>query len=225
VSTEIEHDSIAAEVLEAADHIEAEALAAAAACPAAPADASALAALPKRHTLAVLVDNEAGVLSQVSRLFSRKGYNIESLAVGPTDNLAISRMTIEVFTDDKHADLMCNQLRKLLPVHSVKLLDMDHSLRRELVLYKVNATSHDVRNEVIQIANIFRGQVIDVTSSTMTVSLIGEEGKTEAAQALLAEFGIIELVRTGMVALERGHHTIDEDTKEKGEFNYGKHVL
>ncbi|MCL2379263.1 MAG: acetolactate synthase small subunit [Coriobacteriia bacterium] len=179
----------------------------------------------KRHTLAIQVDNEAGVLSQVSRLFSRKGYNIESLAVGPTDIPSISRITIEVLTDDQHATLLCNQLRKLLPVHSVKMLETTKTLRRELVLIKVRATTSDVRNEIIQIANIFRGSIVDVSSDTLTLSLIGEEEKTEAAQALLREFGIIELVRTGMIALERGHYTIDENTKEKGEFDYGKHVL
>lgn len=179
----------------------------------------------KRYTLAVQVDNEAGVLSQVSRLFSRKGYNIESLAVGTTDSPLVSRITIEVLADAPHAELLCNQLRKLLPVHSVKLLEPAHSIRRELVLVKVNAQSSDARNEVIQIANIFRGSIIDVSTETLTLSLIGDESKTEAMKNLLEEFGIIELVRTGMVALERGQYTINEDTKEKGEFNYGKNVL
>jgi len=179
----------------------------------------------KRYTLAIQVDNESGVLSQVSRLFSRKGYNIESLAVGPTDIPSISRMTIEVLTSDQSANLLCNQLRKLLLVHSVKLLEPAKMLRRELVLYKVRAVTSEERNEVIQIASIFRGQIIDVSSETLTISLIGEEEKTDAAQTLLREFGIIELVRTGMIALERGHYTIDENTKEKGEFDYGKHVL
>jgi len=179
----------------------------------------------KRHTLAVQVANEAGVLSQVSRLFSRKGYNIESLAVGTTDSSYISRITIEVLADEQHAELMCNQLRKLLPVHSVKRLEPTQAIRRELVLIKVRANSSEVRNEVIQIANIFRGSIIDVCAETLTLSLIGPEEKTEAARTLLREFGIIELVRTGMVASERGHYNIDEDTKEKGEFNYGKHVL
>jgi len=179
----------------------------------------------RRYTLAIQVDNESGVLSQVSRLFSRKGYNIESLAVGPTDVASVSRITIEVLTTDQSATLLCNQLRKLLPVHSVKLLEPTKMLRRELVLYKVRAVTSDERNEVIQIASIFRGQIIDVSSETLTISLIGEEEKTDAAQMLLREFGIIELVRTGMIALERGHYTIDEETKEKGEFDYGKHVL
>ena len=178
-----------------------------------------------RHTLAVLVTNEAGVLSQVSRLFSRKGYNIESLAVGTTDNPHISRITIEVLAGAQQVVLMCNQLRKLLPVHAVKLIDPARAIRRELVLVKVRADTREIRNEIIQIANIFRGSVIDVSPETLTLSLIGAEEKTEAVEDLLKEFGIIELVRTGMIVLERGQDTIDDNTKEKGEFNYGKHVL
>ena len=179
----------------------------------------------KRHTLAVLVDNEAGVLSQVSRLFSGKGYNIESLAVGTTDDPAVSRITIELLVDDRQIRLVSSQLRKLYPVHSVKLLDQEHSIRRELVLIKVQAATSEIRNEVIQIANLFRASIIDVSVSSITLAVIGDETKAEAIQRLLHEFGILELVRTGMVALERGQYTIDEDTKEKGEFNYGKNVL
>ena len=100
----------------------------------------------KLRTLSVLVDNEAGILSQVSRLFSRKGFNIESLAVGPTDDPTISRITIEVLTNDNQTQLLCNQLAKMVPVHSVRLLSAEHSIRRELVLYKVKAESRDVRN-------------------------------------------------------------------------------
>ena len=179
----------------------------------------------KLRTLSVLVDNEAGVLSQVSRLFSRKGFNVESLAVGATDNPAISRMTIEVLANQNQTNLMCNQLAKMVPVHSVKLLNPNHSIRRELILYKVRAKNSDDKNEIIQIANIFRGSIIDVSKETLTLSVIGDEKKTDAVQELLAEVGIVELVRTGMIALERGKYTIDEDTKEKGEFNYGKDVL
>ena len=178
-----------------------------------------------RHTLAVLVDNEAGVLSRVVRLFSGKGYNIESLAVGATHDPAVSRMTIEMLTDERQARLICNQLRKLICVHSVKRLDVAKSIRRELVLIKVAAPSHEARNEIIQIANIFRASIIDVSMGSLTIALIGDESKAEAIQNLLDEFGIMELVRTGMVALERGQYTIDEQTKEKGEFDYGKNVL
>ena len=179
----------------------------------------------KRNTLAVLVDNEAGVLSRVARLFSGKGYNIESLAVGTTDDPAISRITIEVMADEKQLRLLSNQLRKLICVHSVKALLPEHAIRRELVLIKVLAGESERRNEIIQIANIFRASIIDVSKSSLTLALIGDENKAEAIQNLLTEFGILELVRTGMVALERGQYTIDEQTKEKGEFDYGKNVL
>ncbi len=178
-----------------------------------------------RHTLAVLVDNEAGVLSRVARLFSGKGYNIESLAVGATHDPLVSRITIEVMADERQARLVCSQLRKLICVHSVKRLSAEHSIRRELVLFKVAAGNSDIRNQVIQIANIFRASIIDVSTASITLAVIGDESKAQAIENLLNEFGILELVRTGMVALERGQYTIDEQTKEKGEFDYGKNVL
>jgi acetolactate synthase-1/3 small subunit len=179
----------------------------------------------QKHTLSVLVEIAAGVLSQVSRLFSRKGYNIESLAVGTTDDPAISRITIEVMGDDQMIQQVMNQLRKLLPVYSVQRLAPERSIRRELVLIKVRADTPDTRNEVIQIANIFRASIIDVSLQSLTLALIGDETKADAMQKLLKAFGILELVRTGMVALERGQYTINDDNKEKGEFNYGKNVL
>ena len=170
--------------------------------------------MEERRSLSVLVDNEAGVLSQVSRLFSRKGYNIESLAVGTTSDPKVSRITIEVLADQRHAELLCNQLRKLLPVHSVKLLRPDNSLRREMILMKVSTPDTETCNRVMQ-----------VSPSTLTIAMIGEESKVEAIVGLVKELGILELVRTGMVALERGTDTIYESTKEKGEFDYGKNVL
>ena len=171
---------------------------------------------PTRKTLAVLVDNEAGVLSRVVRLFSGKGYNIESLAVGTTDDPAISRITIEILASEEQTHLISSQLRKLICVHAI---------RRELVLIKVSAATSETRNEVIQIANIFRASIIDVSVASLTLAVIGDESKAEAIQNLLREFGILELVRTGMVALERGQFTIDEQTKVKGEYDYGKNVL
>ncbi len=178
-----------------------------------------------RHTLSVLVENSAGVLSQVSRLFSRKGYNIESLAVGTTNDPAVSRITIEVLCDAPMIEQIMNQLRKLFPVYSVQELLPERSIRRELVMFKVKAETADVRNEVIQIANIFRASIIDVSLKSLTLALIGDESKADAMQKLLEAFGILELVRTGMVALERGAYTIEDDTKEKAEFNLGKNVL
>lgn len=179
----------------------------------------------KRQTLAILVDNEAGVLSQISRLFSRKGYNIESLAVGTTEQPETSRITIEVLSDDDQVKLLANQLRKLFPVHSVKLLTPETAIRRELVLYKVRTPDSAVRNEIIGIANIFRASIIDVAIGSITLSVIGAESKTDAMEKLLREYEILELVRTGVVALERGQETIKDETKEKGEFDYGKNVL
>jgi len=178
-----------------------------------------------RHTLSVLVENSAGVLSQVSRLFSRKGYNIESLAVGTTDDPAVSRITIEVLAAAPMVEQIMNQLRKLFPVYSVQELLPSQSIRRELVLYKVKAVTPEIRNEVIQIANIFRASIIDVSTASLTLAVIGEESKDSALENLLKEFGIMELVRTGMVALARGELTINDDNKERGEFNYGKNVL
>ena len=178
-----------------------------------------------RHTMSVLVENSSGVLSQVSRLFSRKGYNIESLAVGTTDDPSTSRITIEVMADDRSAEQLMNQLRKLFPVYSVQELVLERSIRRELVLIKVKANSSAVRNEIIQIANIFRVSIIDVSPTSLTLAVIGDETKSDAMQKLMQEFGILELVRTGIVAIERGDYTINDDNKEKGEFNYGKNVL
>ena len=178
-----------------------------------------------RRTLSVLVENTSGVLSQVSRLFSRKGYNIESLAVGTTDDPAVSRITIEVMADSQMMEQLMNQLRKLFPVYSVQELLPERSIRRELVMFKVKADNPDIRNEVIQIANIFRASIIDVSLKSLTLALIGDESKAEAMQKLLEAFGILELVRTGMVALERGAYTIEDETKEQTEFNLGKNFL
>ena len=171
-----------------------------------------------RRTLSVLVENAAGVLSQVSRLFSRKGYNIESLAVGTTDDPAVSRITIEVWADKPMIEQIMNQLRKQFSVYSVQELLPERSFRGELVMFKV-------RNEIIQIANIFRASIIDVSLKSLTLALIGDETKADAMQKLLEAFGILELVRTGMVALERGAYTIGDETKEQTEFNLGKNFL
>jgi len=178
-----------------------------------------------RHTLSVLVENTAGVLSQVSRLFSRKGYNIESLAVGTTDDPNTSRITIEVMGDDAMMEQLMNQLRKQFSVYSVQELKPERSIRRELVMFKVKAETADVRNEIIQVANIFRSSIIDVSIRSLTIALIGDESKAQAMQDLLEPFGILELVRTGMVALERGAYTISDQRKETTEFNLGKNVL
>ena len=179
----------------------------------------------KRHTLSVLVENRPGVLARIAGLFARRAFNINSLSVSPTERPDISRVTVTAEVEEVPLEQIIKQLNKLLHVLKIVDLDPETTVERELVLIKVMAVSREIRNEVIQIANIFRGSIIDVSKGTLTVALIGEESKTDAIQTLLEEFGIVELVRTGMVALERGKYTINEDTKEKGEFNYGKNVL
>ena len=179
----------------------------------------------QHHTISALVENSAGVLSQVSRPFSRKGYNIESLAVGVTDDPTVSRMTIIMIGDDMMVKQMISQFRKLRPVIFVQELDAQQAVLRELLLIKVAAESRDIRDEIIQISNIFRANIIDVSRSALTISLTGDTDKNNALLNLLAEFGILEIVRTGTIALERGARTIHDDNKEKGEFDYGKNVL
>ena len=178
----------------------------------------------ERRTLSVLVDNKPGVLSQIARLFTRNGYNIESFAADTVLDPGVTRITIEVIANDNHTNRMIAQLNKMVPVHSVKLLTKDHTIRRQLALFKLNAATSEERNEIIQIANIFRGSVIDVSHETLTVSVIGDEKKIDAVRDMLEPFGIIELARTGMIAMERGKYTIDEQTKERDEFNYGKNT-
>ena len=163
-----------------------------------------------RHILSVLVENSAGVLSQVSRMFSRKGYNIDSLAVGTTEDPTISRMTILVNEDDEQIEQIASQLAKLLPVISVKLLSPESSVQREMILVKVKAASREARDEIIQIASIFREKIIDVGMEALTLEVTGDHDKAEALLKLLESFGILELVRTGAVALERGKTTIYE---------------
>ena len=178
----------------------------------------------ERRTLSVLVDDKPGVLSQIARLFTRNGYNIESFAADTVLDPGVTRITIEVIANDNHTNRMIAQLNKMVPVHSVKLLTKDHTIRRQLALFKLNASTSDERNEIIQIANIFRGSVIDVSHETLTVSVIGDEKKIDAVRDMLEPFGIIEMARTGMIAMERGKYTIDEQTKERDEFNYGKNT-
>ena len=179
----------------------------------------------ERQTLALLVDNEPGVLSQIARLFSRKGYNIEAFAAGATENPGVSRITIDVLADEPHTELLCNQLRKLYPVHSVKWLNSQSSIYRELMLVKVRAETSERRNDIMQLANIFRAQIIDVSLETLTIGITGDADKIDGLKNILSEFDVLEIARTGVVAIERGKATINDESKESGEFNYGKDVL
>ncbi|MDR1117511.1 MAG: acetolactate synthase small subunit [Oscillospiraceae bacterium] len=155
------------------------------------------------RTLSVLVENSAGVLTRISGLFSRRGYNIISLAVGETQDPAFSRMTIIVECGEKFLDQIVAQLDKQVCVRTVEVLEPVKSISRELMLIKVKT---DVKNrtQVIEIANIFRAHIIDVSPGSLTLEITGEADKAGAIIELLGEFGIIEIARTGTVALERG---------------------
>jgi len=156
-----------------------------------------------KHTLAVLVENRAGVLSRVASLFSRRGYNIDSLAVGVTEDPSISRMTIVVHGDDNVLEQVTKQLNKLIDVIKVSDIGSDDAVERELALIKVAADVNS-RAEIIQITNIFRARIVDVAQKSMTVEVTGDEEKILAMEKLLRQFGIKELVRTGKIALSRG---------------------
>ena len=179
----------------------------------------------KEHTLSILVENTPGVLSQVSRLFSRKGYNIDSIASGTTEDPKVTRITIVMNGDDATIEQLAAQRRKLLCGISVKVVSTEDAVQRELVLVKVKANSKDKRDEFLQIVSVFRASVVDISRDTLTISILGDENKACALMDLLADFGLLEVVRTGIIAIERGIRTIYEDTKESGEFNYGKNVL
>lgn len=156
-----------------------------------------------KHTISVVVENKPGVLSRVANLFARRSFNIESLAVGVTENPAISRMTIVVAGDEKTLEQITKQLYKLIDVLKVYDLPHDKAVDRELVLIKVGA-SEKTRQEITQIVDIFRGRIVDVADTSLTIELTGDEGKIVGAEKLLSKFGIKELVRTGKIALQRG---------------------
>jgi acetolactate synthase-1/3 small subunit len=179
----------------------------------------------KPYTLSILVQDIPGVLSQVARLFSRKGYNIESIVSGETDRPGVTRITIVVLADELMVSQIAAQCRKLLPVMAVKILEEETSIQREFALIKVRAVDRTSRDEVIQMANIFRAKIIDVSRETLTVAIFGEQEKTSALIRLLDDFGILEIAKTGTIAIERGRSTIYDDNKLKEEYNYGKNVL
>ena len=179
----------------------------------------------KLYTLAILVQDIPGVLSQVARLFSRKGYNIESIVSGETDKPGITRITIVLLADELMISQIAAQCRKLIPVKAVKLLDEATSIQREFALIKVKAADRGARDEVIQMANVFRANIIDVSRESLTVAIFGDKDKTSALIGLLEDFGILEIAKTGTLAIERGRSTIYDDNKLKEEYNYGKNVL
>lgn len=156
-----------------------------------------------KHTLSVLVENKPGVLTRIAALFARRGFNIESLAVGETENPNISRMTISVDGQDQPLEQVTKQLHKLINVIKITDLDPATSLDRELVMVKVKADA-DTRSEIMQIVEIFRAKIVDVSKGALIIEVTGTREKLAAIMSLLRPFGIQELVRTGRIAIDRG---------------------
>ena len=161
----------------------------------------------KRHTLSVLVNNHMGVLSRVSGLFSRRGYNIESISVGTTEDKNISRMTIVVDCEDDIYHQIKNQLAKLMDVITIEEFFAGECVKRELALIKIDS-KNEKRSQILEIANIFRAHVIDVTNNTMILEIIGDQSKVSAIISMLDDFGIKEVIRTGATAMARGESVL-----------------
>ncbi|MDJ0682026.1 MAG: acetolactate synthase small subunit [Xenococcaceae cyanobacterium MO_167.B52] len=155
-----------------------------------------------KHTISVLVEDEAGVLTRIAGLFARRGFNIESLAVGPGEQVGISRITMVVPGDDRIIEQLIKQLYKLIKVLKVQDITQIPSVERELMLVKVKATASN-RAEVIQLTQIFRARIVDISENTLTIEAVGDPGKLVAIIQMLNKFGIKEIARTGKVALVR----------------------
>lgn len=156
-----------------------------------------------KHTLSVLVENKPGVLSRIAGLFSRRGFNIDSLAVGITDDPDISRMTITVDGKEHPIEQVTKQLHKLINVIKITDLDPQNTVARELALVKVKSSARS-RGEIMQVAEIFRANILDVAKNTMTLEITGTTEKINALEQLLDPHGVVEIVRTGRIAIERG---------------------
>jgi len=162
----------------------------------------------KPHTLSILVENRAGVLSSVTGLFSRRGFNIESLAVGTCEEPGMSRITIVCIGDDAEIEQVMKQLNKLIDVIKVSDLTDNERVERELAMIKVAAESGTSRNEIMQIAQIFRAQIVDVGTKSMVLQVAGNTEKIDALETLLRQYGVKELVRTGRIGILRGSKTV-----------------
>ena len=164
-----------------------------------------------RHTLSVLVENKPGVLARVAGLFSRRGFNIDSLAVGPTEHPEVSRMTIVVNVEDLPLEQVTKQLNKLVNVLKIVELDPAASVQRELLLLKVRADAH-TRSHVLETVQLFRAKVVDVASDSVTIEATGTTDKLDALIRVLEPFGIRELVQSGLVAMARGSRSMTDRT-------------
>jgi len=156
------------------------------------------------YIVSALVENKPGVLFRVTNLFRARSFNIESITVGTTEQQDLSRMTITTNSDERTLDQLVKQLRKLIDVVEVKVLDLDKAVYRELALIKMRAVDPTTRSEILNYANIFRGNIIDIGKETITVEITGTPDKIDAFKNLVEQYGIAQLARTGVSALPRG---------------------
>ncbi|WP_414714999.1 acetolactate synthase small subunit [Sporomusa sp.] len=170
--------------------------------------------------LSVLVHNQPGVLVRVAGMVSRRGFNIDSLTVGVTQDPEFSRITVAVCGNQAFIDQVKKQIEKLVEVVAVQVLPLNHSVVRGLALLKVKAG--DNRSEILKLAEVFRANVVDISGSTVTLEVTGEESKITALTELLAPYGLLETIQTGLVALERGENTIYQYEERE---NYEQNVL
>jgi acetolactate synthase I/III small subunit len=158
----------------------------------------------RKHIISMLTENKPGVLTRVAGLFARRGFNIDTLAVGPTDDPTVARFTITVDGAVHPIDQVTKQLHKLVNVLKIRDLEPGETVARELALFKISCQDGDTRAQVMQYADIFRGKTVDVSKRSVTVEVTGTDDKIAAFEELVRPFGLIEMVRTGEVAVARG---------------------
>ena len=166
--------------------------------------------MERRFIISLLVDNKFGVLQRISGMFSRRGFNIDSLTVGVTENPELSRMTVTMTGDEFARDQMIKQLSKLYDVRKIVEMTDTSSVQRELVIMKVSANSKS-RQDIMDAANVFRTKVIDFSPESVTLEITGDKSKVDAFIEIMDNYGIIEMCRTGIIAMERGNKTLKHD--------------
>src|SRR3954449_4488379 len=158
----------------------------------------------RKHILSILAENKPGVLTRVAGLFARRGFNIDTLAVGPTDDPTLSRFTLTLDGAAHPIDQVTKQLHKLVNVIKIRDLEPGDTVARELALLKISSSEGDARAQIMQYTDIFRGKVVDVSKRAVTVEVTGTDDKIEAFEDMVRPFGLIEMVRTGEIAVARG---------------------
>src|ERR671939_2242083 len=158
----------------------------------------------RKHILSILVENKPGVLTRIAGLFARRGFNIDTLAVGPTDDPTLSRITLTLDGAMHPIDQVTKQLHKLVNVIKIRDLEPADTVARELALFKISSADGEARAQIMQFTDIFRGKVVDVSKRSVTIEVTGSDDKIEAFEQVIRPFGLIEMVRTGEIAISRG---------------------